>query len=60
MREKRFSIVSIPELLPITPRSRVGKFLLGTSLPRWVLSEEFLVDTPPEEGRDVVPVGVGR
>ena len=58
--EKRFTIISTPELLPITPRSLVREFLFGSPLAGRILGNEFLVDTPAEERRNIVPVGVRR
>jgi hypothetical protein len=55
-----FSVSLVPELLAIASRPGIGKFLLGVTFPRRVLSEKFFVDTPTEKRRDVVPVGVGR
>ena len=60
VHKKRFSVVSIPELLMVTSRPCIREFLFGTAFPRRVLGEEFFVDTPPKKGRDVVPVSVGR
>jgi hypothetical protein len=60
MIEECFPIRSTPELLTIAPRTLVREFLFGSPRSRWIFSDEFLVDTPAEERRDVVPVGIGR
>ena len=60
MDEERFPIGSTPELLAIASWPLVREFLFSSACSRWVLDDEFLLDTPAEERSDVVPVGVGR
>ena len=60
MGQECFPISPTPELLTIVPRSRIREFLLGAAFPRRVFSEEFLVDTPAQEGLSYWPTLVVR
>lgn len=60
MREECSPIIPTLELPAVASRPGIREFLFGAAFAHGVLGEEFFVDTPPEKGCDVVPVGIRR